>query len=167
MSRFVRTGLTLLGLVGALGAEDRQVAPKQIPVYGDGDVYLSACLPKEAARLEQEITKLAGLRNPAGAWALAKAMLCGNDAAGDRLVLAHMPASLQSTDEGPDGTYRARLPRSASLRRQGWAFGANSSANPDGDIEVSFQIDEASVGSFILRFRGKEWLVVVLGSGSC
>jgi len=163
LSRLVRSCLVGLGLTVALVADDKGVAPKQLIAYGND--YPSACLPEEAARLRQEITRLAGLRNPAGAWALAQAMLCGREPSGDCLVLAHMPAQLRSTDDGPDGTHRSWVARSAELRRQGWAIGVSTALNVDDDLVMSFQTDEASVGSFTLRFRGKEWLLVALGSG--
>ena len=167
MSRLICTALLLLGLTVALAAQDREVAPMQITAYGD--VYPSACLPKESARLKQEITRLAGQRNPAGAWALAKAMLCGTSPEAERFVLAHMPAQVQtsdaSTDDGPEGPQREAVAPHAGLLCRGWAFGVTANGGVD-DIVVQFQSGEVSVGSFTMTFSGKDWQIVSLDSAS-
>ncbi len=153
-----------LALLPALAQAGRPAAT----LTAFGNAYPSACSASVAKRLQAEFAQLAAGRKPLEAWTLAHTILCRRGKEAEHYALSHMPARLSSTDVSTgdtdaDNPPRSYVPRSATLMRKGYAWDANL-GDKDDDLAVSFYSDEACIGSFNLRYSGRGWLVVEVGS---
>lgn len=140
-------------------------AQDQLPIvpiknHHTGTTLLPACTKDELYRLETATANLALGRNPAGAWAVARAMLCGkHPPAGNMPGLVAQERYGLTDDPGPR---YALVPRDRIRPLKGKAYGVTVEADHV-DIRFNYSTAGVCVGGFTLRPVHAQWLLVDTG----
>jgi hypothetical protein len=158
----VRMNVLATGLLffsASLAAQD-QLPTEPTKNYHTDATLLAACTKEELSRLETTTASLAQGRNPAGAWAVAKAMLCGK-----RPPTGSMPKLVAQERYGltddPGPTF-ALVPRAVIDSLNGRAYGVTVESDR-ADIRFNYRTAGICVGGFTLRPARSLWLLVSAG----
>lgn len=138
------------------------VPPPTEPIrnFHTGETLQPACNPSELTKLETASNRLAQARNPQGAWAIAKAMLCGSKAPTEYMPrLVSVEQYGVNEDTGP--TF-ALIERKQIAPLRGLAYGASVETSGD-DLSYNYNTAGVCVGGFTLRLVAGRWLLVRVG----
>ena len=132
--------------------------PDTIDFYGT--TAENGCLAKSLAQLRESTYAAAGEHNPALAWSLVQAVVCGKSRKTNKFLLRHMPRKLQTTSFATGNlkeSYSLVNRSNASFfGGRAWGVTVESGATT---LSVNAQTNEACVGSVTLTHYLQSWLI--------
>jgi len=145
-------------------------APDAVQEYVDTNNY--ACTSGELKRIKADVIRIAGSRNPDNAWHVVNTMLCREDEPARRFMLKHMSKTITFVQTGLDESDTQLIDASSDLLLGKHALElslkvADVSVENIGDIAIHYSLIPSCIGSFIIRFNGRAWLLTKIEEGCC
>jgi len=136
--------------------------------YQKDEILKNACKASELKRLRKEVFSRAKDNKPEIAWNLIRQMLCGDDIAAYRYVMAHTKDAISTEDstDSQDGSSVKTEIHGASLslvRQMAWDV---SVVETNGGIRVMYDDGGVCVGGFDIQPEHNSWQIVAT-SWSC
>ena len=143
----------------SLAAQDG-IPTQPIKNFHTNKLLLPVCTKEELYRVRAATSSVTKNRNPAGAWAVAEAMLCGKAPRGN---MPKLVAQDQYGVENDPGPVFALVPREKIEPLRGVAYGVTVDKSQS-DIVFSYNTAGICVGGFTLRYVARDWLLVANGA---
>ena len=127
----------------------------------------AACSASGMRTVRAAVHRVAGHRDPDGAWKLVRSLLCDKGPGAHRRVVASLARRANFRLEGNEPSVSVLSADSAEIAEgyaAGKAWGAQTES-VDGDLSIQFSTGQTCWAGFLLHFERQRWLLAQLNSG--